>query len=214
MIEMDEQTKGQIKQMLGNMENPVRIMLFSGDNCQFCGAIKEILSIVKDLGGDKIIFEEHDFNKENGLATSLKVDKYPATVIKAGKKMVYFYGLMSGYEFGTFIEDIVDLSKGDTVIDENTINKLEKIDKEMRIQVFVTPTCPYCPRMVRLAHQFAIINPKIQADMIEAMEFPDLSNKYAVSGVPKTVIDDKDAIVGAVPEQMFLEKVLKVAGVQ
>ncbi len=211
MIEMDEQTKAQIKQMFNNLENPVRLVFFSGENCQFCGQIKEILQIIKDLGGEKIILEEHDFDKEKDLANALGVDKYPATVIKSGKKMVYFYGLMSGYEFGTFIEDIMDLSKGDTELDEEAISKLEKIDREIRIMVFVTPTCPYCPRMVRLAHKFAIINPKIKAEMIEAMEFPDLSNKYAVSGVPKTIIDDKEALVGAVPEQMFLEKLVAVA---
>ena len=34
--------------------------------------------------------------------------------------------------------------------------------------------------------------------MVEAMEFPELANKYNVSGVPQTTINDGDgALVGA-----------------
>jgi predicted DsbA family dithiol-disulfide isomerase len=44
----------------------------------------------------------------------------------------------------------------------------------------------------------------ITADIIEANEFPELSQRYGVSGVPKTVINDKVEFVGAVPEEHFL----------
>jgi predicted DsbA family dithiol-disulfide isomerase len=44
----------------------------------------------------------------------------------------------------------------------------------------------------------------VTADIIEANEFPDLSRRYGVSGVPKTVINDKVEFVGAVPEEHFL----------
>jgi len=83
------------------------------------------------------------------------------------------------------------------------------LDKEVHIQVFVTPTCPYCTTAVRLGHQFAIESPFIRAEMIEATEFPQLANKYDVFGVPKTVINEFVFIDGAVPEATFLENVLK-----
>jgi glutaredoxin-like protein len=105
------------------------------------------------------------------------------------------------------IEDIIDVSKRETGLSKATKERLSRIDKEVNIQVFVTPTCPYCPRMVHMAHQFAIENDYITADMVEVIEFPQLANYYEVSGVPKTVINDKEEIVGAVPEASFLESI-------
>ncbi len=210
MIEIDPQTREYVKTEFQKLKDPVKIVFFRGPNCQYCDAIKEILTTVQGMADrEKILFEEHDFENEKDLAKSLKVDKYPATVLKAGNKMVYFYGIMSGYEFGSLIEDIVDLSTGDVKLEEETIQFLDKIKDDVRMQVFVTPTCPYCPRAVRLAHKFAMINPKIQADMVEAIEFPELSNQYMVSGVPKTILtvngEDVDSLVGAAPEPYFLE---------
>ena len=93
----------------------------------------------------------------------------------------------------------------------NRILQLEEhfqaIDKPVHLQVFVTPTCPYCPRAVLTAFKFAMLNENITADMIEATEFQELSMKFNVQGVPKTVINDDWDIVGAVPEKMVLDKV-------
>ncbi len=78
------------------------------------------------------------------------------------------------------------------------------IDRPMHIQVFVTPTCPYCPRAVRLTHQFAMKSDLIRADMIESTEFPQLANRYEVMAVPKVVINDTIFSEGALPEPHFL----------
>jgi predicted DsbA family dithiol-disulfide isomerase len=63
--------------------------------------------------------------------------------------------------------------------------------------------------MVHTAYQFALENKYITAEGIEVIEFPQLGNYYNVSGVPKTVINDKEEIVGAVPESVFLESIEK-----
>jgi glutaredoxin-like protein len=86
---------------------------------------------------------------------------------------------------------------------------VRNISKPLHIQVFVTPTCPYCPKAVRTAHQLAIENPNITADMVESIEFPHLANRYSVMAVPKTVINDKIEFVGALPEEQFIDYVLK-----
>ena len=45
---------------------------------------------------------------------------------------------------------------------------------------------------------------QVTADVIEANEFPDLSRRYAVSGVPKIIINDRVEFTGAVPEAQFV----------
>ncbi len=59
-----------------------------------------------------------------------------------------------------------------------------------------------------LAHQMAMESPMVQAEMVEAMEFPELSDKYEVSGVPQTTINyGAGTVVGAVPEQNLIREI-------
>ena len=55
----------------------------------------------------------------------------------------------------------------------------------------------------------AVESQYITADVIEAMEFPDLSRRYAVRGVPKIVINETTEFVGALPEAQYLDHVKK-----
>jgi Thioredoxin domain len=67
---------------------------------------------------------------------------------------------------------------------------------------------------VRLAHHFALENSLIQADCIEATEFPDLAGRYRVFAVPKIVINDKASFEGALPEEFFVDEVMKAVAPQ
>lgn len=51
----------------------------------------------------------------------------------------------------------------------------------------------------------------ITAECIEATEFPDLSRQYRVMAVPRTVVNDQTAIDGALPEPMFVDRILEAA---
>jgi thioredoxin-related protein len=64
---------------------------------------------------------------------------------------------------------------------------------------------------VLLAHQMAMENPQmIRAEGVEAMEFPELANRFNVHGVPQTVINSGAGIVvGAVPEQNLLAEIMR-----
>jgi thioredoxin family protein len=55
----------------------------------------------------------------------------------------------------------------------------------------------------------AIENELIRADMIEATEFPELSQRYAVYGVPLTVANESVRFEGGAPEPYFIPKLLQ-----
>jgi predicted DsbA family dithiol-disulfide isomerase len=54
----------------------------------------------------------------------------------------------------------------------------------------------------------AFVSPNITAYAVEATEFPDLARRFRVSGVPKTVVDEEIEILGALPEEAFVEQAL------
>ncbi len=60
-----------------------------------------------------------------------------------------------------------------------------------------------------MAHRLAVENEHITADVIEASEFMDLSQRYHVHGVPKTIINDRVEFTGALPEPRFVQQVLQ-----
>jgi hypothetical protein len=61
-----------------------------------------------------------------------------------------------------------------------------------------------------LAHQMAMESALVQAEMVEATEFPDLSNQYHIMGVPDTVINHgKGKMVGAAPEGQLMAEIMK-----
>ena len=66
--------------------------------------------------------------------------------------------------------------------------------------------------MARAAHAFALANPNVKAEVIECQEFPEVAQHYKVSGVPKTVINDKAEFVGAVPDEIFVNAILQTIG--
>ncbi len=64
-----------------------------------------------------------------------------------------------------------------------------------------------------LAHQMAMESPFVQAEMVEATEFPELSMQFNVSGVPQTTINSgAGRVVGAVPETHLLAEIQRTLG--
>lgn len=59
-----------------------------------------------------------------------------------------------------------------------------------------------------LAHQMALESSLVQAEAVEAMEFPALADKYDVSGVPHTTINDGSGnVIGAVSESTLVREI-------
>ena len=181
-------------------------------DCLYCRETRQLLEEILALS-DKIELKVYDIEADREKAASFGVDKVPATVIMDGKDHgIRFFGIPAGYEFTSLLEAVVDVSRGRSGLADSTREALAGLTKDVHIQVFVTPTCPYCPMAVRLAHQMALESPRVRADMIEASEFPHLTQKYEVYGVPKTVMNETVSLEGGVPEDVFLEHVLQAAG--
>ena len=201
-----------------NLVNPVKLVMFTQEiECQFCAETRQIVEEISSLS-DKISAEIYHFVTDKATADIYDVDKIPAIAVlrvEDGEEKDYgirFFGIPSGYEFTTVIEDIIDVSRGDSGLQPKSREAVAGITEPVHFQVFVTPTCPYCTQAVRLAHKFAMESDLITADMVESVEFPHLANKYQVYGVPRTVINETVHQEGAVPEPMMLAKLLEAAG--
>ena len=203
----------QVREEFAAMDGPVKIVVFTQPmECQFCEETRTLVEEVAALN-PLLSVQVYDLMDDKEVVEQYGIDKIPAVaVVRAGEVEedygIRFYGIPSGYEFSTLIQDIVMVSRGDSGLSEQTKAQLAKLEDSVHLQVFVTPTCPYCPQAVHLAHQMAMASNKVKADMVGAIEFPQLSNKYNVMGVPRTIINETGSLEGAAPEGMLLTSIM------
>jgi glutaredoxin-like protein len=212
---LDDNIKKQIAQIFSSLKEPVGIAFFGSEeqNCEYCG---DTLQILEDLAGlsECIHLSSYDIERDTELARDYHVENAPAIVLgdwengEMGYRGIHFYGVPAGHEFTSLIRDILMISARDSGLKPETRSFLADLEGPVHLQVFVTPSCPYCPQAVVLAHQMAYENDQVESEMIEAMEFPDLADQFGVSGVPHTLINDGAAeVIGAVPEAVLLDKI-------
>lgn len=197
----------QVRQQLADLGGLVRLVMFTQDfECQYCAETRGLVEEVAALSDD-VTAEIYDFVADAEEAKKLGIDKIPAVaVIGEDDYGIRFYGIPSGYEFTSLLEAIRIAAAGEPDLSKETREVLSSLSEPVHLQVFVTPTCPYCPQAVVLGHKMAAASPMVKADMVEAQEFPHLAMKYEVMGVPRTVINEWTHVEGAASEAMVLEK--------
>lgn len=123
------------------LQDPVKLIMFTQEiECQFCQHTRELMEEVAALS-DKLSVEVYDFVKDKAKALQYQIDKIPATVIEGAKDYgIRLFGIPSGYEFMTLMEDILMVSTGETGLSQKTLSLVESIVTPLHIQAFVTPT--------------------------------------------------------------------------
>lgn len=207
---LNEDVQAQVKQQLADLVSPVRLVMVTQEfECQYCAETRQLVEEVADLS-DQVEADIYDFVDDKESIETYDIDKIPAVAVIGEQDYgIRFFGIPSGYEFTSLLEAIQAVGRGEPDLSEETRAYLAELDQPVHMQVFVTPTCPYCPQAVVVAHQMALASPMVRADMVEAQEFPHLSNKYQVMGVPRTIINESTHLEGAAPEPLVLEKLQK-----
>jgi len=216
MALLSEQDRQTVRGHLAVIEDPVRLLLFT----QTFGApdtvrvAKQVLDEIVSLC-DHLSLEEVNFVLEQDRARQYGVEQIPTIVVLKGDQdtRIRFLGAPAGYEFMSLIEAVILAGTNDSgLTPDSRAIVAEHVTEPLDIKVFVTPTCPHCPRAVTLAHRLAVESPLITASCVEATEFMDLSRRFRVTGVPKTIVNDSIEILGALPEDQFVRTVVGAPG--
>src|SRR5262245_52572236 len=121
-------------------ERPSLIIVPGRETCETCEDTQKLLEEVSTLS-DKVKLSVHEMASAREQADELGIDRVPAFVLKgAAKGRVRFFGIPSGYEFSAFIGDLVDTSKGQTDLSDETRLFLDSLTENVSIKVFTTPS--------------------------------------------------------------------------
>jgi glutaredoxin-like protein len=204
---LNDQVAEHVRGELAELAGPVRLVVFTQEfECEYCADTRQLVQEIAELS-DQVVAEVYDFVADADEVEQYGIDKIPAiAVVGAQDYGVRFYGIPGGYEFVSLLQAIQLVASGEPSLEAETRDVLSRLEQPVHIQVFVTPTCPYCQTSVILGHQMAVAGPRVRADMVEATEFPQLAIKYQVMGVPRTVINETVHIEGAVPEHAVVQR--------
>jgi alkyl hydroperoxide reductase subunit AhpF len=147
---LSAENQAEVKRLFEGLTGDVRLIYFTqresplfipGHECETCKDTRTLLEEVAALS-DKIKLEVHDFVAESQLAREYAIDRIPALVITADnvKGRIRYFGLPSGYEFSVLLGSLLDASQGKSELSDASVETLVSVEKNLHIQVFVTPT--------------------------------------------------------------------------
>jgi alkyl hydroperoxide reductase subunit AhpF len=142
MALLDDAITAQLREAFAGLAGPVRLAVFSPAleapvSLEVQGLVEEVAS-----PDDRLSVEARNFALDRERVAELEFERIPAiAVLGDGRDHgVRFYGLPSGYEFGTLVDAILDVSRGDSGLAPETRQALAALEADVRIRVFSTPT--------------------------------------------------------------------------
>jgi glutaredoxin-like protein len=192
-------------------QRPSPLFVPGREECATCEDTRKMLEELAALS-EKITLTVHEFAGAGEEAKKLKIDKIPGIVLRGPvNRPLRFFGIPGGNEFPYFVETIITTSKTKADLGPELAKQLKRLKDDVSITVYVTPTCPYCPGVVRAAYRLALASAHVEASAVEISEFPALAQRLGIRAVPMTVLNEQSAIAGAIDEQGLIEAALKVA---
>jgi alkyl hydroperoxide reductase subunit AhpF len=137
-----DEVAGQLKEEFARLVHPVRLAVFSQALAD--PDSEQVKRLVEELAvlDSRITAESYNFVLDKEKVASLGIRHSPAIAVMGAEKDygIRMYGLPSGYEFGSLVEAIIDVSGGQSGLSEDTKKALAAVTKPVHIQVFSTPT--------------------------------------------------------------------------
>jgi glutaredoxin-like protein len=216
MALLSDQDRETVRKHLAEITHPATLLFFTQTigGPETAAITRQILNELAELS-EKVTVEDVNVILDTDRVSQYGIEAVPAIALLRGGEdtRMRFLGAPAGYEFMSLVEAVILAGTGNSGLsDESRQLIAQHVTGPIDIKVFVTPTCPHCPRAVTLAHQLAVESPHIRAACVEATEFMDLSRRYRVTGVPKTIVNDTVEILGAVPEDAFVRSVVLPPG--
>ena len=205
-----EDIKQTIKEtFLETLKDDVVLEVYTGDgkNDKYNEAVVSLVKTLAELSA-KLKVSFHTIGDEQSVKRN--VTRSPSVLIAPDAYRIRYTGAPLGEEGRSFLTAIVMASTGKPLLSGPSIQKIaEQLHEKRDIQVFVSPTCPYCPQQVLSAFSAAIARPDlVSAEAVEIYENQDLAESLGSLAVPQTFMNNTFTGAGLQPEPLFLESLL------
>ncbi len=142
MAILNDDVVAQLKEEFQKLANPVRLAVFSQALAE--PESEQVRRLVEEVAAldARLAFESYNFVLDQEKVAELKIARIPAIAVMGADKDygVRLYGMPTGYEFGSLVDAILDVSSGDSGLAPETRAALAALDRPLHLQVFSTPT--------------------------------------------------------------------------
>ena len=151
---LKDSDREQLRIQLEQLQNPVKLVFFTQAlDCDYCPLTQQLLEEVISLS-DKLKLQIYNFNIDKDQVFEYKIARVPAIALvrvetrtKDGIEEtvdrdygIRFYGVPAGFEFASLLGDILDVSSGDSGLNEQSKTALAQLKEPVHLQIFTTPT--------------------------------------------------------------------------
>ncbi len=206
-----------LKDVFARMENPLILELYL-DDTPAAKELKEYMNALSRLT-ERITVKEkqpkndnRDDENEPESKTSendkSSHDHLPfVRVLKSNGEYtgLSFHGVPGGHVFTSFVLGLYNAAGKGQGTDEDTLKRIQRIDKDTSMKIMVSLSCTMCPELVTAAQKIAAENAHVSAEVFDLRLFPDLKEKYNVMSVPCLVVNDSDVHFGKKNVEQLLD---------
>ncbi len=216
-IELSAEDRKALREALEDMEEKVVVDLFLDDTSYSREARKlaEILEQEAPVRNGERLLEVRIYTRRDhpNVFREYGVERTPTLCLL--DCAIMYMGLPAGEELRGLVETIIRVSQRDSGLDRETIEMLKRLPKPVKIEVIVTPQCPYCPYASLLANMLAFEmwragRRDFRAVTVEALENPDIADRYGVANVPAIVVNGVLVFVGVPYETDLVKRIIDV----
>lgn len=203
-------TRKQVQELFEQLKDPVELWLFAkpgeegGPYAQYMRRFGADMAL---LAGGRLRFFEKGPDSEE--ARRFEVGTLPTLLVQPGAYAMRFVGAPAGEEGRVLMEALIMASSSSSFLSEKAKGQLAALKEPRQVQVFVSPTCPYCPTQAGFAFKAAVERPElVKAEVIDIQQAQELAKEHEVTSVPYTLINGELAVLGLETESVFFEELV------
>ncbi len=200
----DEAMSKQLQMIFAKLTKPVEISLFLDGAAEKTNDMRSFMTEIASLSEQLTIAE---YTMESAEAQAYGVERHTTAVLVVDGKPsgIRFSGVPGGHETNSLILALYNLAGPGQEVEPHLVEAIQKLGPT-KLQICVSLSCHFCPDVVAACQRMATLNPHIQADMIDAVLYPDLKETYNLMSFPTLVINDgKKILYGAQSMENIIE---------
>ncbi len=188
-----------LKAYTEKMTNKVSLVLQTGEH-EKRQELKQFLTQLCSVSENLILIERNE-NLRSPITFYLEIE---------GKNNgIYFSGIPSGHEFNSLVLAILQSSGTELKLNSALTEMVKKIAEDLHFEVFISLSCHNCPDVVQSLNQFALLNEKIDSEMIDGGLFQSLIDERNIQGVPSVYLNGELFANGKIDTAQLIDKLIE-----
>ena len=196
---LNHELRQQIAEVLSKIESKITLVTIVDESHDKSLELRDLVIDVAELS-DKVQTIIEPKGSKPDLEAKINADKFPVVALlnaDGDYSGVKFHGVPGGHELNSFLLAIYNLAGPGQPLDLLIKEQINKMHTKVNIKVAVSLSCHLCPDVVVAAQRLAILNPNIEAEMLDIADFPELKAEYKVMSVPCLIVNNEKVTFGS-----------------